>query len=203
MGAIRELGRGKILFAGALAGMATLLAAGAALAISVLLPPGVTLGVPPTTAAAEPSLAGLVIHDTLLPFTITTPAGALVCAGRLQDRVVRSRRTGRLDFYYRIRDTSGPGAIGRLATSAFGGLPLRVAYRTDGLGTVPPRFAGRTGAPGEWVIFYLTDLPLSCAQHQESRFMLIRTPVTAFAAGGRTWIITTAGAGVSVPTVMP
>jgi hypothetical protein len=51
---------------------------------------------------------------------------------QLQNRVVLSTRTGRLDFYYRIPNTQGREP----ATAAFGGPPLRVTYRLDGLGTV-------------------------------------------------------------------
>jgi hypothetical protein len=188
---------------GVTAGGLALLCTGAALAVSVLLPPGGSLPTPSTTAATEPTLSGFVIHDALVPFKITTPDGHVLCSGNLQDRVVRSNKTQRLDFYYRIRDTQGTGAIGRIATLGFGGLPLRVGFRTDGLGTVPPRLAARSAAPGAVVTFTFSDPPVSCAQHQESRFILIRTPATTFTSGGKTEIIATTGPAVSVPTVMP
>ena len=121
----------------------------------------------------------------------------------IDNRVVRSTRTGRLDFYYRIRNTQGPGAVRGIATAAYGAFPLRVGYRLDGLGTVPPRIATRSPAPGALVTFEITDPPVSCAQHQETRFMLIRTPVQAFHPGGKTQIIATTGDEISVPTVMP
>lgn len=73
--------------------------------------------------------------------------------GQLQDRVVRSSRTGLLDFYYRIRNTTGTGAIGQLYTGRFTVVPLNVAYRTDGLGTVAPQLATRTAAPGALITF--------------------------------------------------
>ena len=198
MGAIRKLGRGKVQFAAAIAGMATLLAAGAALAQSVLLPPGVNnLAVPSTTAAAEPSLAGLVIHDALLPFTMKTPDGAVLCTGQLQNRVVRSK-TGQLDFYYRIRDTTGIGLIWLLHASSFGELPLRVGFRTDGLGTAPPGLAHRGGA----TVTFIFNRLIQCGQ--ESRFILIRTPALTFGPGGSTWLSSgTTPADAVVPTVMP
>jgi hypothetical protein len=151
----------------------------------------------------EPTLVGGVIRDTLVPFSIKSAAGEVLCSGQLQDRVVRSTRTGRVDFYYRIRNTQGPGAVRGIATAAYGGLPLRVGYRLDGLGTVPPRIATRSPAAGALVTFEITDPPVSCAQHQETRFILIRTPVQAFHSGGKTQIIATTGDEVSVPTVMP
>ena len=100
------------------------------------------------------------LQDTLVPFTIKAPDGAVVCEGKLQHRVVRSTKTGLLHFYYAIRETAGPGAVGRIATASFSGLK---AYRTDGLGTVPPRVAARDAAPGPLVTFELTDPPVSCA----------------------------------------
>jgi hypothetical protein len=195
-----KLSRGKVCLAGA-----ALLLAGttAALAISVLLPPGATLTVPATTAATEPTLDGVVIHDELVPFSITTASGTVLCAGQLQDRVVQSAKTGLYDFYYAIRDTKGTGAIARIVTESFAKLPLRVAYRTDGLGTVPPRIAARSAAPGAAIEFKFTDPPVLCERHEESRFMLIRTNMKIFKTGGKTEIVSTTGAAVAVPTVMP
>lgn len=198
-----KLSRGKATLAGAAFGGLMLAGATAAFAVSVLLPPGGSLPVPPTTAATEPDLAGVVLHDALVPFAIKAPTGAVLCAGQLQDRVVRSSKTGQLHFYYRIRGTQGTGALGRIITTSFGGLALRVAYRTDGLGTVPPHIAARSVAPGAQVVFAFTDPPLSCAQHQESRFILVKTTTNAFHAGGATRIIATTGAATLVPTVKP
>lgn len=201
MGRIQRFAR-RAGLAGAVGGGATLLGTAVALAISVLLLPGKTLVVPPTTAASEPDLAGVVVHDVLVPFTLKSATG-VVCAGNLQDRVVRSNKTKQLHFYYRIRDTKGPGAIKLVATIGFAVPVLRVAYRTDGLGTVAPRTASRSGGTGALVTFAFSDPTISCARHQESRFVLIKTTATAFAAGGTTRILATTGAGASVPTVKP
>jgi hypothetical protein len=43
------------------------------------------------------------------------------------------------------------------------------------------------------VTFEVADPPVSCAQHQGTRFIFIRTPATAFHAGGNTQIIVTRG----------
>jgi hypothetical protein len=195
--------RGKAILAGAVSGSLLLLGVTAASAISVLLPPGASLLVPSTTAVTEPTMDGFVIHDALVPFSIKTASGAVLCEGKLHDRVVQSDKTGQLDFYYAIRGTKGPGAINRLFAGSFSGQPLRVAYRTDGLGTVQPITAVRSAAPGAEVEFTLLDPPVSCAEHQESRFMLIRTDVKTFQAGGKARIIATTGAIATVPIVMP
>src|SRR5207302_10663090 len=63
-------------------------------------------------------------HDALVPFKIATPDGQVLCSGNLQDRVVKSNKTKRLDFYYRIRDTQRIGAVGRSATQRSGVLTL-------------------------------------------------------------------------------
>ena len=198
-----KLARGTVRTAAAALGGLMLLGVTSALAVSLLLPPGGVLATPPTTAATEPDLPGVVVHDTLVPFTIKTQGGAVLCAGYLQDRVVRSTKSGQFHFYYRIRNTRGPGAIGRMVTASFATTALRVAYRTDGLGMVPPRIASRSIVPGALVTFELTDPPLSCAQHQESRFILIKTSVTAFHPGGATRIFATTGDEAAVPTVQP
>jgi hypothetical protein len=194
---------GKVIFAGAVGGALVLFGASEAMAISVVLPSGTSRSVPSTTAAAEPDLAGGVIHDTLVPFTIRTLGGQVVCTGNLQNRVVMSAKTGLLHFYYRIRDTRGPGAVVRIGTSDFREFTLGIAYRIDGLGTVPPRVATRSPAPGASVTFTLNDPAVSCARRQESRFIPIKTPVTTFRPGGVTRIIATNGTSASVPTVMP
>jgi hypothetical protein len=201
--AVRKTTRRSAAIAGASAGALTLLGVTAAMAISVVLFPGGSLPTPATTAATEPDLPGGVIVDRLVPFTIKNVDGRVVCAGNLQDRVVRSTKTGHLHFYYRIRDTKGAGAIGRIATESFAGLPISVGYRTDGLGTVAPRFASRSAWPGPVVSFEFVDPPLLCARHQESRFILIKTPATAFHKGGKTAIFATTGEATTLPTVQP
>ena len=190
-------------FLRASSGALALVAAAGVFALSILLPPGATRPVPATTAATEPDLVGTVLKDDLLPFVIKGPNDEVLCEGQLQDRVVRSTKTGLLDYYYMIRDTRGPGAINRIATSSFGKQAVRVAFRTDGLGTVPPREAQRSAGPGDWVRFEFPDPPIVCARHEESRFVLIKTASKAFRKGGETQIIATTGAQFTVPTLMP
>lgn len=208
---IRGFARDKAVLATGIAAALVLSATAVALAVSVPLPPGGSITVPATTPAAEPDLAGTIIHDVSLPFTIKKN-GAVLCAGQLQNRVVRSSKGGGLDFYYRIRRTSGQGAINRIETTNFSSAAFNVAYRKDGLGTVPPQRATRSPAAGARITFALTDPTLSCAQHRESRFILIKTAlavpvinptVRGFIAGGSTRLFTTKGESASVTTVMP
>jgi len=87
------------------------------------------LAVPATTAATEPVLDGVAVHDALLPFTIRA-AGAPLCRGQLQDRVVRSSRTGLLHFSYAIRTISGSESIARIVAGE-SDLASRQEYREN------------------------------------------------------------------------
>lgn len=185
----------------AFGGVLLVLAATAAKADSVPLGYGVDLAVPSTSAAREPSLNGTVIHDRLVPFTIRNEAGAVVCRGNVQDRVTRSRRTGWLDFSYRIRDTRGSGTILGISMSGFAWQALRIAWRADGLGTEAPTRAYRNPSPGDALI--VGGMLLSCAAHQESRFILVRTEATAFEPDGTTTIHSWEGDTRLLDTVAP
>jgi hypothetical protein len=167
------------------------------------LSPGTSIPVPALTDAGFPNLGGVVLYDQLIPFTLQAPGGAVQCTGNLQERVVRSNNTGNLDFYYRVRDTAGVGAVNKFSTSSFAGLPLSVGYRTDGLGTVSPQVADRSAAPGALITFEFTGQPVSCAAHQESQFVLISTATTNFVTGGHADIYSTTGVDFPMPAVMP
>jgi len=172
------------------------------LATPASLPPDTRLSVPALTDAGYPNLGGVVLSDQLVPFTLKGREGE-GCTGNLQERVVRSTNTGKLDFYYAVRDTAGIGAVSKIDTSSFAGLPVSVGYRTDGLGTVSPQTVIRSGAPGASITFEFGSTPVSCAAHQESRFMLISTGVTNFVPGGKADIFSTSGIEFSMPAVMP
>lgn len=168
---------------------------------SAALRPNVDIVLPATSTAREPSLTGTIIRDSLLPFTIRDGSGAEICRGTLQNRVVRSTATRRLDFYYRIRDTSGAGEILGIAVEDFGGETTRVGYRTDGLGSVSPTRAYRHPSPGARIV--LGGMHLHCARREESRFILVRTESTRFGAGGTAELIAADGSRVSVSTADP
>ena len=169
--------------------------------------------VPPTTLATEPSLAmGPTIH-TFTYFTIYDASNAVECGGQLEAMAVTPITPGQhQDFYYRIVKTSGPGKINLLTvfpyrpnywigvTTYVTGMLIYVAYRSDLPGTVRPIVATRT-TPDK-VAFKLVDSPLSCAQSQESRFMLIRTPAFIWGSGAAV-ITTTTGNSATLPTFVP
>ena len=192
-------GTGTLAWARAVAMGCTILmlSAASAKAESAALPLDRDIALPSTTAAREPTLNGTIIHDALVPFIIRQEDGSVECRGNLQNRVVRSTATGHLDFYYRIRDTRGPGEVRGIDTSGFRGETLRIAHRTDGLGTEAPTRAYRP-APGSTVI--AGGMRLACGRHEESRFIVIRTEATEFETGATTIHATHT---VTVNTVSP
>ena len=174
---------------------------------SIFLPPGTgPTPLPGATAAAEPDLAGVVLHDVLLPFHINNAGGALLFDGQLQNRVVKSTRTGRLHFYYAIRNTR-PGLNGivrALYTKSFAATPQAFAdFRPDGLGTVKPVSAARNAGGGETIQFAFVPSATRLVGGLESRFFFVKTSAFNFVGGGLTYIQLTTGESVAVNTVVP
>lgn len=114
-----------------------------------VVPAGATVFLPGTTAAAQPALAGVVIHDALLPFAVNDAAGHTIFKGHLQDRVVRENASGNLDFYQGVRADAGfplAAFLDYASRSNFAGYPIDANYRTDGIGspTIKPENASRS-----------------------------------------------------------
>ncbi len=162
------------------------------------------VSLPGTTATTEPDLAGVVLHDAAIGFQIRGADGGLLYQGILQNRVVRANSTGRLHFYYRIRNTVGglPGRVSRITTEDFSGFdPLYVGYRLDGLGVVAPKSAYRGPDPGALVGFNFASPGL--VGGTESRFFFVKTGAAAFGPGGVTTLWLDVVHHTSVPTIRP
>ena len=107
--------------------LGAILATFVAAAGAVALPAASTVGLPGTTVAAHPELAGLVLEDVDQPFSFIDSTGHTL-SGVVQNRVVRSSVDGTLDFYWRIKNTNGesasgdPGAITAFRVGGFGNL---------------------------------------------------------------------------------
>ncbi|MHB8348598.1 MAG: hypothetical protein ACYDHM_15915, partial [Acidiferrobacterales bacterium] len=166
---------------------AAVLLAGAVLGTSAqatLIAPGGSTLLSGTSAAAQPSLAGTVLQDVTVPFTLSLGGGSTV-NGYVQDRVVRETVSGTLDFYYRLFNGIDPcgctlnsqGSIGVAARSGFSGYTTDVNYRTDGLGTVAPSGASRT-ANGSTVLFGFMSNPI--VPGETSLFSFVKTNATAY-----------------------
>lgn len=171
----------------------------------LLIPGGGPLPLAGTTAAAEADLAGVVVHDAVHPFRIVNAAGALLFEGKLQDRVVKSNRGGVLHFYSRIRDTTAGlnGIVDKVFRINFGVTPkVAVDWRSDGLGTVPPGFASRSGGIGDALAYWFAPGQILVGG-SESRFFFAKTRSTQYDLKGRTIIRLTTGDSVTLFSARP
>ena len=149
------------------------------------LPPGGFAMLSGTTAAARPELGGLVLADTLRPFSIDL-GGGLSITGTLQDRVQRSTIDGTLDFYFRImNDAASHGPIILAGRSNFGAWTTDVDWRSDGLGVDGPSFGFRN--PGGTEVQF-GFFPAFVDPGEDSRFFFIKTDATLFSASGSAYL---------------
>lgn len=117
-----------------------LLLAGISIAAPVLaVPTSVTpfeIALPGTSAAAEPGLAGTVVNDTLVPFSVAS--ATMPANGTVQVRTVRSA-DGKLSFYWKINNAAASKAqVNALYISGFSKAVYDANWRKDGLGSVAP-----------------------------------------------------------------
>jgi len=130
-----------------------------------------TRALPGTTAAAEPSLAGTVLTDQVLPYS-TLPGAVRPAKGTVQVRTVRGA-DGRLNFYWRIvAHPSSRDVVHALELYRFPRRVYDANWRKDGLGTVNPVLVGGTLSGLVWrmqFVFRPTIRP-----GQESRFFFLR-----------------------------
>jgi hypothetical protein len=164
--------------------------------------PGARVALFGTKSAWRAELPGVVKYDRVKEFKIME-GEEVVYEGKIQIRVVRSNLTGRLHFYYRIRDTvpGGAGAIIGLDGIDFADWSTDVDYRLDGLGTKGPPWALRSPEPGSVVRFSFSANPIFAGE--DSRFCFIMTDAEEYAEGGTVTIIHSSGARVTVPAVQP
>ena len=176
----------------------TLLALGCAYAItaassfaqSVLLPPGsVGVPLPGTTSLAEPDLAGLVLADQLIPFTVFDNAtGGIALTGTLQDRVVQETLTGNLDFYGHITITdfgNNLAAIDSIGMESFAGFIVYANYRLDSSGVQGPDAASRSNDGSEVAWYFESPLRLGApGGASESLFFFAQTDAQNFDSNG-------------------
>ena len=112
----------------------------------VPLPPGGSVALPGTTSLAEPNLAGPIIADQTIPFTVfDNSSGGIALTGTLQDRVVQETLTGNLDFYGHITIFgTNLAAIDSIGKGSYAGFGVNANFRTDGSGVQGPDHAGRS-----------------------------------------------------------
>jgi len=153
---------------------------------AVTVSPGSTVALPGTTAAAEPDLAGTIVQDDLVPFTIcctnSNPGGGPVdITGSVQERVVLAA-DGFYDFYWRVFvDSTSSAALGYFRLGNFGALTAsyNINYRTDGLGSTAP--GSITRFSGSQANFYNYNFsPGGIAPGSTSFFLFMDTTATSY-----------------------
>ena len=155
--------------------------AGISIAAPVLaIPTGVTpfeIALPGTSAAAEPGLAGTVVSDTLVPFSVasaTAPA-----SGTVQVRTVRGA-DGKLSFYWKINNAAASkGQVSALYISGFPKAVYDANWRQDGLGSVAPTKVqgGFSFDLKSWL--YGFDFGTAIKPGESSRFFFLRSGAAA------------------------
>jgi hypothetical protein len=154
--------------------------------LAVLVLPSTSVPLSGATADARPELAGLVLEDQLISFTIIDPLNNVIYQGTIQNRVVLSDTLGTLAFYFRIRDTdpTRSGSIAAVSRTGFRNgttvFATDVDFRPDGLGSISPSWASRD-EPGNEVDFYFANWVPAGA---ESQFVFVLTDATRYDAVG-------------------
>ena len=182
---LSRLASSAVLFAAALVAGST---AGA-----VIVAPGAGSPLSGTTSAANPNLAGAVLNDNLIAWSITDGMGTVLVSGNLQNRVVQSTALGALIFAPRLTDIvyGSMGAPDSLSLSLgdYGAGVLDIDYRTDGLGEASFPLVARS-ASGDTLQFpTIAGTP----GFESSRFLSILSTATEFGLTGFFTIAATFG----------
>ena len=166
-----------------------LAAAASPWAHAVTVPPGTTVALGGTTVASEPDLAGTIVQDDTMPFTIcctnSNTGQSVSITGFVQERVVQAV-DGYYDFYWRVFVDSTSSAslgapVGYFRLGNFGSLAAtyNINYRTDGLGATAPGSVHRF--PGSQANFYNFNFtPSGIAPGSTSFFMFMDTDATSY-----------------------
>jgi hypothetical protein len=158
------------------------------------------------TYAADPSLGGFIIADTIR--TVMCPCYSCATSPApiaLQDRVVRDSTSGTLDFYTRVVSVPPGFYLDAFARSGFySAVPhLDFNWRPDGVGSIPslggaaslvwshhnsngwfaPAYSGEDGP--FWADIEPNATGPVMTSGQQSRFIFLRTPATDFDESGQ------------------
>lgn len=171
------------------------LCAAASPVLAVPLSPGDRVTLPGSCVGG-----GVIIRDTLVPFTIIDSFGATL-SGSVQDRVVR-RADGTLSFEPRIRNVTGSSArsITIVDRTGFSSFATDVDWSTCSLGLGAPTEATRTG-DGNRITYDFNFA--SVFRGQESRFFRATTDADQFALNGRMTLQLSDGTSTTITVAAP
>ncbi len=160
------------------------LGAAAALCALACAAPAFAVDIPPGGAANLPgsNIAGTVVRDTLVPFTIRDAGGAILVQGSVQDRVLRTA-SGELAFVPRIRNVTGPSGFGidQVVRDGFETFTTDVDWSLSGAGLGAPTYCERSG-DGDILDYSLSFSPVFSGQ--ESKFFWADTNAEVFVVNG-------------------
>lgn len=143
-----------------------------ALAVPVPSTGDVTLTLPGTTSAADPSLGGPNVSDKFVDFA-TAPGVTPAVSGKILVRVARSSSTGVLIYSYRFINSPNSGAsIRALNVIGFPAASYDANWRSDGLGSVSPKALQASGSGATRALGFQFD---GIAPGKDSKFFYIRT----------------------------
>jgi hypothetical protein len=187
------LGRRKVWLA-AVAGAAAALGSLGGAARARMIVPGGSVSVSATPAGAGSDLAGTVLRDELIPFTVRAGGGHSIFEGTLQDRVIRLEGGGTLVFAQTVRADRGfdrPVILDFLRRTGFTGQATDADFTALG-GDASPEKVFRS-ADGDLLHFKFDDKLLP---GEATRLSFVRTDASAFDLGGDTEIAFIAKGGV-------
>ena len=160
----------------ALAGLTAATPAGAA-----PIQPGQQIDLVGTTLVEFPWYEGPAQDaTTFVPFLVEDDQDNPVFQGVITSIPARSDSMGTLRFRYRVQDMQAVGnrRITRVDLLGYEGFQTNVEYRTDGLGTIGPSMALRSGGAGSSVGFiYASPILLP---DSDARFFHVHTDATHF-----------------------
>lgn len=163
--------------------------------LAVPLGPGERVALPGSCVGG-----GVVIRDTLVPFTIFDSFGASL-SGSVQDRIIR-QPDGTLNFEPRIRDVTGSStrSITIVDRTGFSGFTTDVDWSTCSLGLGAPTEATRTG-DGDRITYDFNFA--SIFRGQDSRSFRAITNADQFAVNGRMTLQLSDGTSTTITVAAP
>ena len=145
---------------------------------TVALVPGSFVDFPGTTVGLEPTLAGTVIEDEVVPFSFNGGSAT----GAVQSRVVRSTLLGTLNFSWRVTTSEGSTSlIERFRLGEFGETSLSGDWRIDSIGEVGIERAIQFTSPFEDYVNFEFEETLGAGEG--SHFFFLRTDATDYDYG--------------------
>jgi hypothetical protein len=161
-------------------------------ASAAILDPNGSISLSGTTATSDPNLAGSVVYQNQIGFSVTDDGGNTLLTGNYIDTVFRSNNTSTLIFSGRIQDLTYVGendlGIYDWSVTGYSGYQTDVEYRTDlidpdtmapytGLG---PNQASRT-TDGDLLTF---DFETELSPPESSLFSSVATDASLFEQTG-------------------